>query len=360
MSRQKFLTRSEVSSVDTENMRTLLAEFPQQLERAVEITRFFSIDPPGDTIRSIVVNGMGGSAIGGDLIRSAFRSVLQIPIEINRNYTMPAHVGRNTLVISVSYSGDTEETLAAYEAGRRRDARMVVVTGGGTLQRRAQRDGVPIITIPGGMPPRTALGYLTVPILFLLNKLELISDPGPDLTETIDLLKTKQALFDRLETDEVNPAARLAGEILNHVPLIFASHGSLKPAAYRWKTQCNENGKHPAFWNVLPELDHNEIVGWDSDPPFGHSHVLLLLRDAGEPEPIQRRVEYTKKLMESDFASLQEVWTEGQSLLTRLFSLIYLGDYTSFYLAILKGVNPTAIRRIQMLKTQLSGSSPVS
>jgi len=307
---------------------------------------------------SLVIAGLGGSAIGGDLLRACYQPVLRCPVEVARDYHLPAYVGADTLVFAASNSGNTEETLSAYDQARRAGATIVAFTTGGELGNRASRDGVPLVTFPGGLQPRASLGYGFIPLVIASAKLGLL--PSPLLDDIDEAVATMRGVRDRCNPDapgDENVARALASTWRGKLPVIYGSQGERGVAAYRWKTQINENAKAYAISNVFPELNHNETVGWSGAHGQGNPEKVLrlcILRDDREPAHIQRRVELTKKIIAEHVDGIDEVWATGESALARMMSLIYVGDFASCYLAYAYGEDPPPVNVIDWLKSELA------
>lgn len=344
---------------DPQDMIGAILSLPQQCQRAKEIASKGDLgELAGRRFADVVIAGMGGSAIGGDLLRSIFQSVLQAPVEVSRDYHVPEYVGADTLVIAASYSGNTEETLAAYDAARKARAKLLGVTTGGELAARCTRDGVPTIVIPGGLQPRAALGYSFVPLIVIAGRLGVI--PETLLDDIDEMIAVLDGVRNECAPDVVqseNRAKQLAAAWKGAIPVIYGSQGERGVIAYRWKTQINENAKAFAVSNVLPELDHNESVGWSGRAGQGQPEHLLsvvFLRDDREPAPIRRRAELTKDIVEKRAANVRQVWSSGESTLARAMSLVYLGDFASCYLAYAYGEDPTPVKVIDWLKAELA------
>ena len=345
--------RQAMAQIDPEGMIELIAGMPAQWREAEAIARAASLGGL-EQPRNVVILGMGGSAIGGDLVRALLEPVAPVPIAVNRDYTLPAYVGAKSLVIASSYSGNTEETLTAVEEAAKRGARIVAVTTGGRLGELARERGWPVITLPGGLSPRAALGYSFVPLLLLCEKAGLCPPVGDALAETAGILEAQRARFGPEVPVAANPAKQLALSLKGKLPLIYGSRGWKGTAAYRWKCQINENAKAPAIWNVFPELNHNETVGWESPGELTQQIGVVVLRDRNDDERIQVRIDTTKEIMAGAVGGLTELWAEGRSDVARLFSLVYPGDWVSVYLAILYRNDPTPIRVIDLLKSRLA------
>lgn len=343
-----------IEKIDEDGMLKAIEDFPLQCQEAVDLARGLSFDIPSD-MRSVVVLGMGGSGIGGDIAKVLLEDELRIPFLVNKGYLLPRFVDDRTLCFAVSYSGNTEETLSGFDQAVERGCPVISITTGGLLGNKAEERSLPIVKIPKGLQPRAALGYLSLPILVVLERMALIGDKGQDIQETLAILDERTKNFSPHKPLSQNEAKMLATRLCGKVPVIYGSDGPTAVAALRWKCQFNENSKVPAFWNVFPELNHNETVGWELLRDITTEHfLLLLLRDAEESERVKKRVEITRSLIEGRFGGASEVWSGGKSRLARTFSLIYLGDFVSFYLAALNGVNPSPVERISVLKRRLS------
>ncbi|MCK4437160.1 bifunctional phosphoglucose/phosphomannose isomerase [bacterium] len=341
-----------IKEKDKSNMLQILLDFPQQWKEAKEIAQQFSF-PQYKRISKIVVTGLGGSAIGGDLLCSYLADEIKIPVFVNRNYSLPGFVDEEALLFAVSYSGNTEETISAYQKAIERRAKVIAVTSGGKLRDLCESGGVPSIIIPSGMPPRTAIGYLFLPMLIALAETGLIEDKTREIEETNSLLVELRKGWEPSSQLSRNQAKELAQRLPGKLILIYGSD-HLEAVCLRWKTQVNENSKSLAYPVAFPELNHNEIVGWEGMEELRRKIEVIILRDKGEPDRIKSRIEITKSVIGDRPSEVKEVWSQGQSLLARMFSLIYLGDWVSFYLAILQGVDPTVIRPIDLLKKKLA------
>jgi len=302
-------------------------------------------------VRSVVFCGMGGSAVAGDVLRSVFRDRLGVPVEVNRSPELPEHAGPHSLVLASSYSGNTSETLAAFREATKRGCRAIVVSSGGTIVDEASEAGVPVARVPGGFQPRAALGWLAFTALGALEAAGLLPPLAEDVAEAADELDSRAAACGPEAPAGDNPAKRLAEAIGDRVPVVWGAEGIGAVAAARWKTQFNENGKVPAWWASMSELDHNEVVGWTE--PFGHAHAVIALRHEAEDPEIAARFPLSLEIAADAGADTHEVWATGRSALARLVSLIALGDFASAYVAIRKGVDPTPVDVIQRLKAAL-------
>ncbi len=333
-------------------MLKYLEDFPVQCEQAVQIAKKYPLDAKRyNSIHQVVVCGMGGSAAGGDLLKSYLQREANIPIEVNRGYLLPQYVGENTLVFVVSYSGNTEETLSAYQDALSRSAKIIAITSGGKLKELCQKDGIDVIEIIRGMPPRATFGYLFFPMVTLLEKLGLISSKEEEIRETIQNLQILCKQYN--PQSKANLAKEISERIKGHLLLIYAPD-HLAACAVRWKNQFNENSKSVAFFSLLPEMNHNEIEVWASGSEFTKKFYLIFLRDSAENERIKQRIIITEDILKDKVAGIQHVISSGKSLLSRLHSLIYLGDWVSTYLALTNSVDPIPTPMINLLKKKLS------
>ena len=354
---------TDAATQDPQDMRAAVRAFPDHLDvgwtRAAavdDLARFFETPADGafdpGALNGVVLAGMGGSAIGGDLVRTLVQAESPVPFEVVRGYSMPGWVSERTLVIASSYSGGTEETLSAYADAQTRGARVVVVTSGGEIAEKAEAAGHPTVTIPGGLQPRAALGYSLGAVLRLARALGLVSLPDADYHEALQEAKDRATLHDL--DDDSNPARALSEAYVGNLPVVYTGAGLMEAVAMRWRTQLHENAKHPAYGNVFPELDHNEIMGYESGPEdlLSRMHVEVL-RDRDDHPQVQKRYTATRDLVADTVHGWTEVESEGESRLARVLSLVQLGDAASYWLAVRKGVDPTPVETIQALKRQL-------
>jgi len=344
------LSREAIARVDSTNQLRDVLGLPDHLRDALTRVETAFLET-WDTKDGLVVAGMGGSAIGGMLARAALGDHQSRAILAGRAYGLPPWTTPDTTVLIASYSGNTEEALACYESAGLLDAHRVVVTTGGRLAEQAREDRVPVIPLPGGFQPRAAVGYMMVAAL----EVAALSGAGPRLTSEIDVA----AHHTELLVDEWGPDApedSLAKEIargLHGSAVQIAGAGLTVPIAYRWKTQLNENAKIPAFSAELPELDHNEIVGWAGAPEIGRFSAVFL-DDADTHPRVKERIALTERIIAPHAAATFRVETRGQTEIERVVSLVLLGDLVSLYLAVLRGVDPGPVAAIDELKSSLA------
>jgi glucose/mannose-6-phosphate isomerase len=340
-------------AVDPKSMRSLVEKFPEQMEYAVRATRNLQLSVP-DGIRSLVVTGLGGSAIGGDLVRSIAGRDLKYPFIVNRDYDLPGFVDDSCLVFACSYSGNTEETLSAYRQASRANASIICITSGGRLEALAKQDSRRILSLPGGLPPRAALAYSMFTLLGAMESLSFIPDQSTAVQETLNLLKQLATKYGLASPESANPAKRLARSLSGKVVAVYGSSAILDAAAYRWRSQIAENSKNLAFHHVLPEMNHNELVGWLLPENVLKNIAVVLLRDKSDHPQVQRRFDLTREIIDGKSGSLHEIWSEGESLLARILSVVFLGDFVSLYLSYLNEIDPTPVQVIDYLKGKLS------
>ncbi|HEX9917182.1 MAG TPA: bifunctional phosphoglucose/phosphomannose isomerase [candidate division Zixibacteria bacterium] len=340
---------------DPSGMYNLIYNFPSQFKNASTLGKSLLLpDWRARDIKNIVLVGMGGSAIGGDLVRSYLAGELKVPFLINRSYTLPNLVGPASLVFLSSYSGNTEETLSAYDQAKERKAKIVCISSGGKLLEQAVQDGFFSIKIPEGYPPRAALGYSFVLPLMVLAFLKLVPDKEKEMEETIKSLTNGVNVYKMERKTSENPAKNLALRLHKKLPIIYAAENHLDAVATRWKGQVCENAKMLAFSNLFPEFNHNELVGWKVIDGYKDKLVVIVLKDRDDHIRIKRRMEIVKGIIEKMGVEVIEKESAGEGLLSRIFSLIQLGDFTSFYLAILNQIDPFPVDIINFLKDELA------
>jgi glucose/mannose-6-phosphate isomerase len=336
-----------VREVDRSNQLDAVLALPDHLSDA--LWRFESAGLDKRELQGLIVCGMGGSAIGGVLARAAIGDVLNRPMQIFRDYEIPGWTNPNIAVLCSSYSGDTEETLASFEAAEAVGADRYVATTGGRLAEAARAAGVPVIGLPAGLQPRHAVGYgFTVAC-----EMAALIGASPGVRTEID--STAAHLADARDSIAAR-AAEIADQIGDSVPLIYGCELTV-PVAYRWKCQMNENAKTHAFNHQLPELDHNEIVGWTPNGDEGRFSAIFLLDSDYHPRQRQR-AELTAKLVEPNSAATITIETEGETRVERLLWTVMLGDLVSLFIAARKGVDPGPIEMIDRLKDELDAASP--
>lgn len=342
-----------LNKFDPSGMGKIIADFPMQCRQAVEIARKADVKLPRIAYRNIIICGMGGSAIAGDVLASCLAEEMPSAIFVQRNYGLPGWVGTDDLVIASSYSGETEETLADFEEALKRKSTVAAITSGGKLKERCLSLEIPFITIPGGLPPRGALGYSFFSLLGLLISSGLVSDQSVALDETMDILEKLSGEYSTDKPGRENKAKQVAGDIFGYLPVVYAASDLMAPVARRWANQLNENAKILSYWAVMPELCHNEIVGWEKLPEVGSKAKIFFLQDSGDHPRNSLRFEVLQGIINTESAGIIKIQSQGGSKLARMFSLLYLADFISYYLALLNQVDPMPVKRIDRLKSVL-------
>jgi glucose/mannose-6-phosphate isomerase len=344
---------AQIERIDKNKMISFCAEAPTHYGDAARLAK--SITPSYPKPQTIIIAGMGGSAIGGELLKDWARDRLTVPVEICREYHLPAYANKNTLVFVVSYSGETEETLSVLLDAVKRKCMIICISSGGKLNEFAEKLSFPRLLVPSGMAPRATLPYLFMPMPSILEKMGLVSKVDAEIAEAIEILKEVSAENSPERQFTSNFSKTLASSIIGTVPAVYG-FGLYRAVAQRVKTQFNENSKNPAKWEFFPELDHNEIVGWEKAKEFAKCFSIIFVRDADEPIEIRRRIEVTKELTCRQKLRLFDVWSKGKSSLAKMASVICIGDFTSVYLAVLREIDPTPVKTIDLLKKELRKS----
>ncbi len=344
-----------IKKIDKSNMLKLLVDFPRQAREAIDIGRKASLSNfKNQPIENIIINGMGGSAIGGDLLKCSLTEKIKIPVFVNRNYTLPAFVSEKSLVFTCSYSGNTEETLSSFSRAREKGANIIALSSNGELEKIAGRENLTFIKIPGGLPPRCALGYSFFPLLITLSRLKLVDFSDCELEETLSVLKAIEEENNAGVKTKDNLAKKVALKLFKKLIVIYAWADYYEVAAYRFRCQLAENSKHLSFHHTIPEMNHNEIMGWSHPEYLLKDIEVVFLIDKNQHQRITRRIEVLAPIIEKKARGITRVLTKGENLLAKIFSLIYIGDFASFYLAILNRVDPTPVDTISYLKKQLA------
>jgi len=344
------------NSIDSSNMYKAIYDFPDHLRKAKTIGESIILNNKYSKIKNIVVAGMGGSAIGGDIARLILQNELKIPMYICRNYKLPNWVNNDSLVICSSYSGNTEESLSAFEDAQKKKAQIIAISTGGVLSKKIKELGLDLITIPSGLQPRAALALSFVPMLYLFKSLNLIEiNKINDLIKAIDKIELMRDVYNK-KTNE-NPAYLLSKKIYQTLPVIYGENESLAILAVRWKGQLSENAKMLAFHNELPEMNHNEIVGWENNSELINKISIIWLKDESDHPRTKIRQISSKKIINNLPARHESVSLEGFTKVERYLNMIHLGDWVSFWCAILHETDPTPVKKIDRLKEILSKKS---
>ena len=323
--------------LDKSNALGFLKTFPEQCRNALELGRSLEIND-GRKISSIIVSGMGGSGIGGHVLRNLLKNEINIPIDVYHSYSLPKYADENTLVFAVSYSGNTEETIACMEEAQKTNCLVIALASGGKIRGMGKYE----IALPKDAPqPRMAVPFLTLPMLPVLEKLGLIENQENSYNEMLSLLEES-----RNEIDEI--ARNAAAELKGKFPIIYAGY-EMDSAAYRWVCELNENSKTLAHFHAIPEMNHNEI----NSEIFPENTAFVFLRSENEDAKIAKRFEITKDILK-DYGKQIEIFAKGSSLLARMYYVIFIDELASCYLALLNGKDPEPVPKIAYLKKRLA------
>ena len=346
-------------SIDPEGMLATIDALPDQLQQAWEQGQR---QPLGDIsgVRQIIVAGMGGSAIGGDLLSAYAARMAAVPVHVWRDYDLPAYAdGPETLVIASSFSGNTEETLSAFECGAEAGTQLLAVTTGGQLAEQAKSAGIPFWRFEHPGPPRAVVGFSFGLLLGAMFRLGLVPDPEAEVLDAVASMRKQQSHLRAAVPVAKNPAKRLAGQLINRWPTIIGA-GFLGPVARRWRTQIAELCKAVAQFEILPEADHNMVAGvTNPEALFGSTMVLFLRGSLNHPRNLAR-IDVTRELLMVEGFGTDVVEASGDSLLAQQWTALHFGDYVSYYLAIAYEENPTPIAAIEDLKVRLKGFSELT
>ena len=327
-------------------MKELIQNFPQQLEEALQIGQSYKFKNAVVPVANVLLTGLGGSGIGGSIVQNYVADKLKIPFTVNKDYALPKFVGPETLVIVCSYSGNTEETLDAMKQALKAKATVVCITSGGEVAAISEQKNLDCIIVPSGFPPRACIGFSVVQILFVLRRFKLLKDKfDANIQSAIELL--------HMETKDIQKKAKVIAQKLNgKLPIIYAA-ANYEGLAVRVRQQFNENGKILANHNVIPEMNHNELVGWRQKDD---NKVVLLLRNEDDFERTQMRMEINKKVIKKYTPNIIEIYSKGASYWERVFYFIHLTDWVSVFLADLNGNDATEVAVIDELKGALAKS----
>ncbi|KAF0112127.1 MAG: glucose/mannose-6-phosphate isomerase [Chloroflexi bacterium] len=343
----------EFARLDTENMIGHIVGLPDQLQNAWKLGLQLPL-PNMNSINRVVIAGMGGSAIGADLLTSYLIDRVTVPVMIHRDYNLPAFAnGRETLVIVSSHSGNTEESLSAFDEACRNHCQVIAVTTGGKLLSKAKMAGLPAWQFEHNGQPRAAVGFSFGLLLALFVRLGLLSDPSADLEETINVMRETSQLLQIDVPVKNNPAKRLAGQMVGRHVTIFGS-GFMAPVARRWKCQFNEVANAIASFEALPEADHNTLAGICNPADVLQKEMAVFLRATADLPRNQKRVDETRQIMLLEGLNTDMINAKGETRLAQMWTSLLFGDYVSYYLAIAYDVNPTTIAPIMALKEAMS------
>ena len=338
---------------DKSDMYGVISNMPDQIREAVKLAEDFSVNIDAGSISSILFAGMGGSAIGGDLVRSILEDECKLPISVVRNYKLPVWAGESTLTLVSSYSGNTEETLSAYKDALKKGCKIICLTTGGKLQELADNDDVPVLIIPAGLPPRGAIAYSSIPWLLIFASLGIISDSSNEIAAMASDLEKVIKDYGNYDSAQDNLPLTVARKAVGRIPLIYISTGSFSVIGKRWANQIQENAKMLAYTNELPEMNHNEIMGWHLIGLSKESVLPIFIISNSYHPRVSLRFDITSKLVEEKSGEVVRIKPTGDKLIIQLFSLIVMGDFISYYLSLLNNINPEPVDIINEIKEQL-------
>ena len=343
-----------ISEIDKSEMLKAVENFSKQIKESkdivdsAEISRVYKVD-------NIIISGMGASAISGDIIQSLYRERSDIPIFVTRQYDLPKWANKNTLVLSQSYSGNTEETLSTFKHAYQKHCKIIGTSSGGKLQEYCEKRQVPHIEIPSGFQPRAATGYMLFSLIYALNKTGVIThDMESEIKETIELVEDFSKHNNRNVFEKENLSKQITKKIVNKIPRIYGWDFYI-PIAKRWCTQFNENSKIISSFYEASEASHNDIVGWSMNPEASKNYSCIIFRDReDESRHISAHLNFMKELFEGVAGAFIEIPVFGKKRLAKMMYLMQLGDFVSCYLAILRKTDPTPVSVIIELKEKLA------
>ncbi len=344
-------TVERIRAGDPDDMLGRIKELGKQITDAWKIATSVNLPPTHGDVRNIVVAGMGGSAIGGDLAAALLADELKVPMTVHRDYGLPAYVGRDSLVIASSYSGNTEETLSAFEEARKRGAKVLALTTGGTLAQHARAASYPVVAFSYNARPRATLGYSLGLVLGSLSRLGLVRDLSGDVAAAVgDLAKLEERVHEGARS---NDAKKLAKELCGRIVFAYGA-GVMGVMARRVKGQWNENSKNWSAFDVMSELNHNAVVGFPNPPIAREALTVLLLRSDRDNPRHKIRFDVTRELLDRASIEHKTLQFSGANMLSEVLQMTYFTDYVSFYVALLNGADPSPNLSIDYLKDRLA------
>lgn len=325
--------------IDKSNMHKVIAESPEQLERGLALAKNIKVK---GYFKNFVICGMGGSALPGDILRS-LNKINQI--YIHRDYGLPMTADENSLIICVSYSGNTEELVSALEEALKKKLKIICIASGEKVEEICKKNNIPLVKVPGGIEPRSATGYIFSALVKTLENSGIVKNMSPEILKTARKLK-------KINISLEEEGKELAKNLFKKIPVVYASN-QFKIIAKIWKIKFNENAKIPAFYNYFPELNHNEMAGYTkikNQKLKIKNFCAIILKDAGDNSRILKRMELTAKLLSKNELKVEFINIEEGSLLFKIFSSLLLGDWTSYYLALEYKTDPTPVKMVEELK----------
>jgi glucose/mannose-6-phosphate isomerase len=355
---------ADVNTLDLDSMNAIrladpggmlerIVDLPQQLRDAWVNVSGFDMPEEYSQVKQVMVLGMGGSAIGADLLRTLVADESPIPVFVNREYHLPDFVGPDTLVIASSYSGNTEETLSAFDDALGCRSKILAVTTGGKLADRCTELGIPLLRFSYAAQPRAALGHSLIPLLGIMQKLGFVAGKADQVEGAARALEELSLELGPGIPKDNNPAKSLACDLFDRLPIVYGS-GILAEVARRWKGQFNENAKAWSYFEVLPELNHNATVGYENPAQLASKLLVIFLESTLYHPRVLLRAEITRRILDQRDVTYRVVNSRGDTALSHMMTGVYFGDYVSFYLAMLYGVDPSPVKVIDYLKSQLA------
>jgi len=343
-----------ISEIDKSDMLGAVARFPDQIKEAKDIVESSSFGS-FFKINNIIISGMGASSISGDIVQNLLRDRLNIPIFITRQYDLPKWANKDTLVLSQSYSGNTEETLSTFKHACQKRCKIIGISSGGKLQEFCQKRDIPHVKIPAGYAPRAATGYVLFSSLYALKKIGILTnDIDSEIQDTIAVTEEFRNHNKKEIPETDNLSKQMAKKMLNSIPQIYG-FDFYSPIAKRWCTQLNENSKLICRYDEVSECNHNDIIGWSMDPEISKKFTCVLFRDhENESIYMAKRLDFMKNLFEDVAGNVIQIQAQGKKRLAKMMYMMYLGDFISCYLALLRKIDPTPVDAITELKNDLA------
>lgn len=341
-----------IASIDKDGMLDEITKFPENAETAIIESLKVNLGEESDFSNTLIA-GMGGSAVGGLLLTDWLLYTTKQPIQVSRGYDLPGWVDENTLVLAVSYSGNTEETLNQYHQAVEKGCRIICFCSGGELERLAKENGQPVVYFPKGVQPRAAIPFQFFALAAVAKNLGMVPDEQWD--EVLEAIHVSRVLAVSMSVEspmEENMGKQLADLIKDYIPFIYAPR-QFQAVAYRYSTQFNENSKSPAATNFFPEMFHNSIMAREGSEDLLCGAIAIIIKDSGENPRLRKKMEVARDLMAERFGKVVEVETVGKAKLTRMMSALLIGDFTSAYLGVLYGVDPSTTDSIESLKASM-------
>jgi len=345
---------NQIAEIDKSKMLEEITDFPEQIKKAREISNIKDISSYYK-IDNIIISGMGGSSISGDIVHKLLKDRIDIPIFVTRQYELPKWANKNTLVISQTYSGNTEETLFAFKHAYQKHCKIIAITSGGKLEEYCNHRNIPILKIPEGLQPRAAIGYILFLSILALKQIGIIKyDIESEIDETIEITKDLSEKCRKEIPEKDNIAKQISRKIFDRIPQVYGWE-AYTPIAKRWCTQFNENSKLICKHDEVSEANHNDIVGWSMNPEVSKKFACMIFRDdENETIYMKKRLDFMKKLFNDVAAEIIEIQIKGKKRLSKMMYAMLLGDYISCYLAILRNIDPTPVEAINELKDELA------